>query len=134
MANVSDGVYRITLFDRPAFLGESLRDTLALVGKAEALSWEIRRADGSDQYTLRVAGTDRFVGYSSDSPLPMAMVVLGPHQRRWALRGGPAEDTVMIAAAGTDLTFGLAPVMVYPPLLALSPPYDRDLPWTLEPA
>jgi hypothetical protein len=132
MASVSDGTYRISLYGRQFLTGiEPDRPVLLLPDDAEGQVWQIRRTDKGG-YTIRLGDADRYLSYEGE-PDVFEPVRLLPDQREWDVIDGPEEGTVTIAA-GVRLTLGLSPILIYPPMVALSPPQRQDRGWTLQPA
>ena len=135
MTSLSDGTYRISLYGRQFLTGtEPDRPVVLLPDDGEGQVWQIRRTDKGG-YTIRQGNADRYLSYEGE-PDVFEPVRLLPDQREWNITDGPEEDTVTIAAAGSDqpLTLGLSPILVYPPMVALSPPQRQDRGWTLESA
>jgi hypothetical protein len=133
MASVSDGTYRISLYGQQFLTGtEPDRPVLLLPDDAAGQVWQIRRTDKGG-YTIRQGNADRYLSYQGE-PDVFEPVRLLPDQREWSITDGPEEGTVTIAAAGSALTLGLSPILIYPPWVALSPPQRQDRGWTLEPA
>ena len=131
---ISDGIYRISL-DRQQFLtGIHTGGPVVLLPDAAGQVWRIRRTDKGG-YTIRLGNVDRYLSYEGE-PDVFEPVRLLPDQREWDVTDGPEEEegTVTIAAAGSALTLGLSPILIYPPMVALSPPQRQDRGWTLEPA
>lgn len=132
---ISDGFYRIGL-DGQQFLTRNRPDRPVVLlpgGAAGRQVWEIRRTDKGG-YTILLGDVDRYLSYRGE-PDVFEPVWLLPDQREWDVTDGPEEEegTVTIAAAGSALTLGLSPILIYPPMVALSPPQRRDRGWTLEP-
>lgn len=145
MATMTDGLYRISLI-HSLFLTGAAGTPIASIMSITLLPsdetnaetnaqqrWEIRRTEGGD-YTIRHANTGQYASYDTDPSLPFRAVRLSTQQCTWTIADGPEENTVTLGAPGTDLTLGLSPLAVYPPLVALSPRYEQDRGWTLHPA
>jgi hypothetical protein len=131
MASVSDGTYRISLYGRQFLTGKDMGHPIVLLPD-EGQVWQIRRTDKGG-YTIQ--GSRGYLSYEGE-PDVFEPVRLLPDQQEWNITDGPEEGTVTIAAAGGDppLTLGLSPILIFPPMVALSPPQRQDRGWTLESA
>ncbi|SCL34460.1 hypothetical protein GA0074692_3837 [Micromonospora pallida] len=133
MANLTDGLYRISIDGRSFLHSYDNRIVLAPEMEDDAQLWEIRSTDDGE-HVISLPGTDQYVGYGNEDPAPMEIVGLIPQQRGWAITQGPREGTVTIGAPGTPLTLGPAPLLIYPPMVALSGHNRLDQGWTLHSA
>lgn len=133
MASVSDDTYHISI-DNQQFLTVLSEDMVVLVPDSKRQSWQVRRT-GNGGYTIRQDTSDLYLGYEGE-PDTFEAVRLLPDRREWNITDGPEEGTFTIAAPGGDepLTLGLSPVLIFPPMVALSPTQRQDLGWTLRPA
>jgi hypothetical protein len=133
MASVSDGTYRISIYGQQFLTADDGRVVL-LPDDGGGQVWQIRRTDKGG-YTIQQGNADRYLSYEGE-PNVFEPVQLLPDQRQWNITDGPDEGTVTIAAPGGDepLTLGLSPILIYPPMVALSPPQRQDRGWTLQPA
>ena len=133
MASVSDGTYRISINGQQFLTADDGRAVL-LPGDGDGQVWQIRRTDKGG-YTIRQDNADRYLSYEG-KPNVFEPVQLLPDQREWNITDGPDKGTVTIAAPGGDesLTLGLHPALIFPPMVALSPPQQQDRGWTLHPA
>jgi hypothetical protein len=134
MVNVTEGVYRISL-DGGHFLTALNDELIVLVpdGDMGSQRWEIRRV--GDGYTLGQPGTNKYAAYDDD-PSFGEPVTLRSQKRQWAIADGLRDNTVTFGVPGDAperLTLGLSPLLIYPPRVALSPPYRQDEGWTLHP-
>jgi hypothetical protein len=68
---------------------------------------------------------------------PYEPVRVLPNRREWKITDGPEEGSVTIATpapgGNEPLTLGLSPLLIFPPLVALSRADPRDRGWTLQP-
>jgi hypothetical protein len=133
MTHIGEGVYRISI-DGRSFLTVDDQDRVVLLDEEEqnAQRWEIGRTAGG-QYTIRQPDTGRYLS-CSDPAQPFELVGMSAQEHTWTIADGPTAGAVTIGAPGTDLTLGLSPLLIYPPMVAVSPPYDMDGGWTLAPA
>ena len=132
MANVADGNYRISIYGQQFVTAENSRVVLLPDNGGAEQVWQIRRT-GSGDYTIRQNTADLHLGYEGE-PDPFEPIQVLPERREWNITDGPEEGTVTIAAPGAPLTLGLSPLLIHPPMVALSPPDQRDRGWTLQPA
>lgn len=121
MVNVSDGTYRISIYGRQ-FLTAENRRVVVLPDDSGQQLWQVRRSDNGG-YTIRRDTTDLYLSYEGE-PNTFEPVRLLPDRREWSITDGPEEGTVTIAAPGGEepLTLGLSPILIFPPMVALSPP------------
>ena len=139
MVTVTEGVYRISL-DNQLFLTVTFDNRLGLLpaDSSNLNNWEIRRSDKGN-YTIKRAGIDQYAGYG-DTAEPFEPIRLSTQPCEWTITDGDGdrENAVVIGVPasvtkGEELTLGIAPMRIYPPLVALSPLYPLDRPWTLQP-
>ncbi|MGB9140082.1 MAG: hypothetical protein WCB73_23185, partial [Pseudonocardiaceae bacterium] len=125
MANVPDGTYRISLYRQQFLTAEGGRVVLFPYGIGLQV-WQIRRTDKGG-YTIRQPDADGCLSYEGE-PDVFEPVRLLPDEREWNITDGPDADTVTIATPGSDppLTLGLSPILIFPPMVALSPPQLQD--------
>jgi hypothetical protein len=72
MPDVSDGVYRASFFTSSSrsYPSNGVGDEVVMQPDREAAQrWEIRNVASTD-YTIRVADTDRYLGYDGNAPSP----------------------------------------------------------------
>lgn len=55
-----------------------------------------------------------------------------PEPREWRIERGPNPETIIIGLVNDELTLGLHPALIYPPMVALSPIFGLDRGWTFE--
>ena len=128
-----EGVYRISI-DGRSFLTAADQDRVVVLDEDEqnAQRWEIGRSDGG-QFTIRPTDTGLYLS-CSDPAQPFELAGMSAQPYTWAIADAPTAGAVTIGAPGTDLTLGLSPLLIYPPMVAVSPPYEMDRGWTLTPA
>lgn len=133
MGSVSDGTYRISIHGQQ-FLTTLGKRVVLLPDDSGAQLWQVRRTDNGG-YTIGQDTNDLYLGYEGE-PNTFEPVQLLPDRREWNITDGPDDGTVTIVAPGGDepLTLGLSPILIYPPMVALSPAYGQDRGWTLQPA
>jgi hypothetical protein len=62
----------------------------------------------------------RYLSCANDPAQPFELVAIFDQPRTWTIAGGGAEGTFTIGVPGTDLTLGLSPLLIYPPMVAMS--------------
>ena len=138
MVTVTEGVYRISL-DNQLFLTVTFDNRLGLLpaNSSNLNNWEIRRSDKGN-YTIKRAGMTSMPG-TATRPSPLNPSTCLP-SLEWTITDGDGdrENAVVIGVPasvtkGEELTLGIAPMRIYPPLVALSPLYPLDRPWTMQP-
>ncbi|KQC38088.1 hypothetical protein [Frankia sp. ACN1ag] len=139
MGKIADGVYRIRIDGRENLtLSSPDRNNIFLLpGEGPGQEWEIQQtgngSNGNNTYTIRQASAPLFVGFDG-SPDVFERVRPLPEAREWRIVDGPRPGTVTIGVVENDLTLGLHPALIFPPLVALSPVFDEDRGWSLQPA
>lgn len=130
VATVTDGVYRIGL-DNNQFLTAEGRDrSVILPENGRGQEWEVRRTD-NDTYTIQQTSDQLFLGFDGD-PDTFELVRPFPQPREWRIEQGPRPGSFVIGAVDSDLTVGLHPALIYPPMVALSPIFRQDQGWKFQ--
>jgi hypothetical protein len=83
--------------------------------------WQVHRTD-NDTYTIREVTTGLYVGFEGD-PDPNEPARGYPEPREWQLTAGEAPDTFLIGVPGTELRLAQSPLRIFPPFVALTPPF-----------
>ena len=134
MPNVKEGVHRISLRGQSVTLLPDARVVLLPDGFEPTQDWEVKRS--GKYYTIRQPRADQYIGYD-DTPDLYEPLTAGPKKQEWLLLDGP-EGTITLAVppdkSPTPLTLGLSPVLIFPPMLALSEPFRIDEGWKFRPA
>ncbi|WP_163552732.1 hypothetical protein [Candidatus Frankia alpina] len=139
MGKIADGVYRIRIDGRDNLtLSSPDRNNIFLLpGEGPGQEWEIRQSgngqNGDSTYTIRQTSAPLFVGFEG-SPDVFERVRPLPEPREWRITDGPRPGTVNIGVVENELTLGLHPALIFPPMVALSPVFGEDRGWALEPA
>jgi hypothetical protein len=136
VSGIADGVYRISIDGRDnlTLTSPDRNNIFLLPGEGPGQEWEIKRAgDGNGTYTIRRAADPLFVGFEGD-PDVFERVRPLPEPREWRITEGPRPGTFTIGVVDNPLTLGLHPALIFPPLVALSPVFDEDRGWALQPA
>ncbi len=139
MSAISDGVYRISIDGRDNLTLSSPdnRNLFLLPGEGPGQDWEIRNSgngsNGDSTYTIRRASGPQFVGFKGE-PDVFERVLPQPEPHEWRISEGPRPGTFTIGVVDNELTLGLHPALIFPPLVALSPVFAEDRGWALTPA
>jgi hypothetical protein len=139
VGSIADGVYRISIDGRDNLRLSSpdRNNILLLPGEGPGQVWEIRNSgnggNGNGTYTIRRTSDPLFVGYDGD-PDVFERVRPLPEPREWRITEGPRPGTFTIGVVDNELTLGLHPALIFPPLVALSPAFAEDRGWALQPA
>jgi hypothetical protein len=135
---IADGMYRISIDGRENLtLSSPDRNNIFLLpGDAPGQEWEIRNtgngSNGNSTYTIRRSADPLFVGFDGD-PDVFERVRPLPEPREWRITEGPRPGTFTIGVVENELTLGLHPALIFPPLVALSPMFREDRGWALQP-
>ena len=125
MATLSDGMYQISLSHehRLTALDSEPGAPLRLLPPDPDVrqQWQVHRTD-NDTYTIREGTTGLYVGFEGD-PDPNEPARGYPEPREWQLTAGEAPDTFLIGVPGTELRLAQSPLRIFPPFVALTPPF-----------
>ncbi|KQC38149.1 hypothetical protein [Frankia sp. ACN1ag] len=130
MAGVNDGIYRITLDGRQILTAASGSNVVLLPEQSGQQEWQVQRAD-NETWVIRQANSPRFLGFDGE-PETFERVQVLPRPREWRITDGPEPGTFTLGVPDNQLTLGLHPALIYPPLLALSPIFGEDRGWSFE--
>ncbi|WP_462188208.1 MULTISPECIES: hypothetical protein [unclassified Frankia] len=131
MASVIDGIYRISIAGQQTLTDVGGGNLVLLPdGDGDGQVWQVQRAD-DDTYTIRKPSGGAFVGFDGD-PDAFERVRVLPEPREWKIAAGPQSGTFTIGVPDNELTLGLHPALIYPPLVALSPIFSEDRGWIFE--
>ncbi|WP_230204875.1 RICIN domain-containing protein [Parafrankia elaeagni] len=130
--NVVDGIYRISINGEQLLTNTGNGPTVLLPENGRGQEWEIQNT-GNGTYTIRNASSPEFLGFEGE-PDTFEPVRPRPEPREWRIEEGPRPGTFNIAVVdNNELTLGLHPALIYPPLIALSPIFREDRGWNLQP-
>jgi hypothetical protein len=133
VAILSDGMYEISLPGERILSAQSTAEgaPLRLLEPHPDVmqQWQVHRTD-NDTYTIRYGkiregDPELYVGFEGD-PDPDEPARGDPEPREWQLTVGEAPDTFIIGVPGTELRLAQSPLRIFPPFVALSPPFIPD--------
>ncbi len=130
MAGVQDGIYRITLDGRQILTAVGGSNVVLLADRSGQQEWQVQQAD-NETWLIRQANSPRFLGFGGE-PETFGRVQVLEQPREWRITNGAQAGTFAIGVPDNELTVGLHPALIYPPLIALSPIFGEDRGWSFE--
>lgn len=133
MAVIADGVYHIRFTNEQllTMLEPRPGTPLCLLPPDSGLgqTWQVR-SNGNGQHTISTTDSKLYVSFDGDPDMhEMAMVM--PEERSWELRPAMDRDSFSIAVPEVPMQLGLSLLRIFPPHVALAPPYgDPYQAWT----
>ncbi|EIV91275.1 hypothetical protein FraQA3DRAFT_0710 [Frankia sp. QA3] len=127
---MNDGIYRITLDGRQILTAAGGDNLVLLPERTSRQEWQVQRTD-NETWVIRRGDSSQFLGFDGD-PDTFERVRLFGQPREWRIIDGPRPGTFTIGVPNNELTLGLHPALIFPPLVALSPVFNEDNGWSFE--
>jgi hypothetical protein len=125
VATLPDGMYQISLPPENLLSALDLKPgaPLRLLHPDPDVrqQWQVHRTS-NDTYTIRESTTGLYVNFEGD-PDPNEPARGHPEPREWQLTAGEAPETFLISVPGTELRLAQSPLRIFPPFVALAPPF-----------
>lgn len=134
MATIANGTYRISNAGELFLTAPDPQEPVVLrppMGDDGDQAWEVQSA-ARDTCTIRLVSHPGAYLSFEEEPDPFEPVRLATEPREWKVTASEVPNAFVIGLPDSELTLGIAPVLVFPPRIALSPPYRLDRGWVFE--